>query len=162
MRTFSNPGELLDAAGSRLGRSGYRAVRQHDVDAFAALTGDRQWIHVDPARAQAGPFGGTVAHGMYTLSLVVPMLAEVFTVEGVAAVLHKGFDRVRFAAPVPVGARVRLVADLRSAVARARGFTEAVVSAAVEVEGQDRPVCTADLRLLYREEVVGGWVPLAS
>lgn len=162
MRTFSSPGELLGAAGTRLGGSAYQTVLQHDIDVFAVLTGDRQWIHVDPDRARTGPFGGPVAHGMYTLSLVVPMLAEVFTVGGVAAVLHKGFDRVRFAAPVPVGARVRLVADLKSAAARARGFTEVVVSVAVEVDGQDRPVCTADLRLLYQEEVVAEWLPLAS
>ena len=122
MRTFSTPGELVAAAGSRLGASRYQTVLQHDVDVFAALTGDRQWIHIDPVRARSGPFGGPIAHGMYTLSLVVPLLTEVFTVDGAALVLNKGFDRVRFAAPVPVGARVRLVADLRSAVARVRGL----------------------------------------
>jgi acyl dehydratase len=160
MRIFSSPGELAAVEGSRLGESAYQTVLQHDVDVFAALTGDNQWIHVDPARAASGPFGGTIAHGMYTLSLVVPMLAEVFTVDS-ALVLNKGFDRVRFATPVPVGARVRVVADLRSATARARGFTEAVVGVAIEVDGQDVPVCTADLRLLYQEEVAAEW-PLAS
>jgi acyl dehydratase len=160
MRTFSSPGELATVEGARLGESAYQTVLQHDIDVFAALTGDNQWIHVDPARAASGPFGGTVAHGLYTLSLVVPMLAEVFTVES-ALVLNKGFDRVRFAAPVPVGARVRLVATLRSATARARGFTEAVVGVAIEVDGQDWPVCTADIRLLYQEEVAAEW-PLAS
>jgi len=162
MRTFSGPGELVDAIGATLGTSSYQTVLQHDVDVFAALTGDLQWIHIDPERARSGPFGGPVAHGMYTLSLIVPMLASVFTVDGVSAVVHKGFDRVRFSAPVPVGARVRVSAELRSAVVRARGFTEAVVAAAVEVEGREWPVCTADLRLLYQEEVTEGWVPLAS
>lgn len=162
MKTFSSPGELVTAAGTALGASSYQTVLQHDVDVFAALTGDMQWIHVDPRRAGAGPFGGPVAHGMYTLSLVVPLLTEVFSVAGVSMVVHKGFDRVHFASPVPVGARVRVVADLTSATARARGFTEAVVAVAVEVEGEEWPACTADLRLLYQEEVAQEWVPLAS
>lgn len=162
MRTFSTPGELAGATGTALGTSSYQTVSQHDVDVFAALTGDLQWIHIDPERARSGPFGGPVAHGMYTLSLVIPLLAEVFSVDGASVVVHKGFDRVRFASPVPVGARVRVSADLKSAAARARGFTEAVVAVAVEVEGEQWPVCTADLRLLYQEEVAPGWVPLAS
>lgn len=162
MRTFSTPGELVDAAGTTLGASAYQTVTQHDVDVFAALTGDLQWIHIDPKRARSGPFGGPVAHGMYTLSIVIPLLSEVFAVDGVAVVVHKGFDRVRFASPVPVGARVRVVADLKSATPRARGFTEAVVAVAVEIEGEQWPVCTADLRLLYQEEVAEEWVPLAS
>jgi acyl dehydratase len=162
MRTFSTPGELVSSAGSRLGKSSYQPVLQHDVDVFAVLTGDRQWIHVDPARARSGPFGGPIVHGMYLLSLVLPMLTEVFTVDGVALVLNKGFDRVRFASPVAVGAQVRLSADLKSATPRPRGFTEAVIATAIEVEGQEWPVCTADLRLLYQEEVAEGWLPLAS
>jgi acyl dehydratase len=92
----------------------------------------------------------------------VPLLAEAFTVGGASVVVHEGFDRVRFLSPVPVGARVRVVADLRSADARDRGFTEAVVGVAVEAEGEEWPVCTADLRLLYQEEVGEEWVPIAS
>jgi acyl dehydratase len=163
MRTFATPSELLRAAGSRLGESGYQTVLQHDVDVFAALTGDHQWIHIDPARARSGPFGGPVAHPAYTLSLVVPLLTEVFSVDGADLVVNQGFDKVRFATPVPVGARVRLVADLRSAVAHGPGATEAVVRAAIHVEGQDLPACTAEIRLLYQEEVAREWVPpLAS
>lgn len=162
MRTFSGPGELVGAAGTTLGTSSYQTVLQHDVDVFAALTGDQQWIHIDPARARSGPFGGPVAQGMYTLSLVVPMLAELFTVGGAAVLVHQGFDRVRFAAPVAVGARVRLSAALRSAAVRAPGFTDAVVAVTVEVEGQERPACTADLRLLFQEEAAQEWLPLAS
>ena len=162
MRTFSTPGELVGSVGTRLGRSSYQVVLQHDVDVFAALTGDRQWIHVDPRRAAAGPFGGPVAHGMYLLSLVPPMLTELYSVDGASLVLNKGFDRVRFLSPVPVGARLRLAAELKSATPRARGFTEAVIATALEVEGQEWPVCTADLRLLYQEEVAAQWEPLAS
>jgi acyl dehydratase len=162
MKTFSTPGELVRSVGTKLGRSSYQPVLQHDIDVFAALTGDRQWIHVDPERARSGPFGGPIVHGMYLLSLVVPMLAEVYTVDGASLVLNKGFDRVRFASPVAVGSRIRLSADLRSAQARPRGFTEAVISTAIEVAGQEWPVCTADLRLLYQEEVASEWMPLAS
>jgi acyl dehydratase len=162
MRTFSNPGELVRSVGTKLGRSSYQPVLQHDIDVFAALTGDRQWIHVDPARARSGPFGGPIAHGMYLLSLVLPMLAEVYTVDGATLVLNKGFDRVRFASPVAVGSRIRLSADLKSAQVRPKGFTEAVISTAIEVAGQEWPVCTADLRLLYQEEVASEWLPLAS
>jgi acyl dehydratase len=162
MRTFSAPGELVEAAGSELGKSPYQAVLQHDVDVFAALTGDRQWIHSDPARARSGPFGAPVAHGAYLLSLVPPMLTELYTVDSASLVLNKGFDRVRFLSPVPVGSRIRLAASLKSATPRPKGFTEAVLATAIEVAGQDWPVCTADLRLLYQEEVADGWMPLAS
>jgi acyl dehydratase len=162
MRTFSAPGELVEAAGTQLGKSSCQTVLQHDVDVFAALTGDRQWIHADPARARSGPFGAPVAHGLYLLSLVPPMLAELYTVDCVSVVLNKGFDRVRFLSPVPVGSRIRLAANLRSATPRPRGFTEAVIATAIEVEGQEWPVCTADLRLLYQEEVADEWMPHAS
>jgi acyl dehydratase len=162
MRTFSTLGELVESAGTRLGCSPYQNVLQHDVDVFAALTGDHQWIHVDPARASSGPFGAPVAHGMYLLSLVLPMLTELYTVDSASLVLNKGFDRVRFLSPVPVGSRIRLTAGLKSATPRPRGFTEAVIATALEVAGQRWPVCTADLRLLYQEEVAEEWLPLAS
>lgn len=162
MRTFSTPGELVRSAGTRLGKSPYQVVLQHDVDVFAALTGDHQWIHVDLTKARSGPFGGPVAHGLYLLSLVPPLLGEVYRVDGASLVVNKGFDRVRFLTPVPVGSRVRLAAELKSAARRAQGFTEAVIATALEVEGQEWPVCTADLRLLYQEEVAEGWIALAS
>ena len=162
MKTFSNPGELAGAVGTTLGTSSYQTVLQHDVDVFAALTGDLQWIHIDLAKARSGPFGGPVAHEMYTLSLLLPMLGDVFTVDSVATVVHRGFDNVRFSAPVPVGARVRVSAEVRAADTRAQGFTEVVLAAAVEVEGQQGSACTADLRLLYQEEVASGWLPLVS
>jgi acyl dehydratase len=151
VRLFADPGELLAAVGSRLGESGPRVISQDEVDAFAALTDDRQWIHVDPDRARRGPFGGAIVHGMLTLSLIVSLLDEVFRVDGVALVLNKGFDRVRFAGPVPVGARVRLIADLAEAAARAHGFTEAVIAVAMLVDGQERPAYRASVRLLYQE-----------
>lgn len=150
MRVFGHPSELRCAVGERLGCSDLRRIEQRHVDAFGELTGDRQWIHVDPERAGGGPFGGPIAHGLFTLSLIVPMLAEVFRVDGAALVVNKGFDRVRFGAPVPVGARVRLVADLAEAAPRARGFTEAVLAVALEIDGRSRPAYTATVRLLYQ------------
>jgi acyl dehydratase len=162
MRIFSRPGELVRSVGTRLGKSSYQPILQHDIDVFAALTGDRQWIHVDPARARSGPYGGPVVHSMYLLSLVVPALTELFTVDGASLVLNKGFDSVRFLSPVLVGSRVRVGAELKSAAQRGKGCTEVVIATTMEVEGQEWPVCAADLRLLYQEEVAETWLPLAS
>lgn len=152
MKVFAQPDELLDVVGQRLGASEFRAIEQPQIDAFAAITGDTQWIHTDPERAKAGPFGGAIAHGMLTLSLGIVLLDEVFRVDGVTMVLNKGFDRVRFATPVPAGARVRLVADLTEVKRHAYGYTEAILAVALEIEDQDRPAYTAHTRLLYREE----------
>src|SRR3954462_6935090 len=89
--------------GQTLGTSSWRSITQADVDTFASLTGDDQWIHVDPERARAGPFGATIAHGYFTLSLSPEFLDEVLTVKDAAVVLNYGSNRVRFPAPVPVG-----------------------------------------------------------
>ena len=151
MRLFANPAELATAAGNRLGESEFRVVEQEAIDTFAAVTGDRQWIHTDPDRAAAGPFGGAIAHGMLTLSLGIALLDKVFQVDDVTLVLNKGFDRVRFATPVPAGARVRLVVDLLETKRYTRGYTEAILAVALEIEDQARPAYTAHTRLLYRE-----------
>jgi acyl dehydratase len=151
MRVFAGPGELAAAVGQRLGASGFRTVEQHEIDAFAAVTGDTQWIHVDAERAGTGPFGRTIAHGMLTLSLGIALLAEVFRVDGAKVLLHKGFDRVRFTTPVPSGARVRLVVSLDEVRPQPRGYTEAVLAVTLEVEGQTRPAYTAQIRMLYQE-----------
>jgi acyl dehydratase len=148
---FSHPRALAAAAGTRLGVSAYREVPRCDIDTFGELTGDRQWIHHDAERAADGPFGTVVAHGMLSLSLVVPMLFSLFVVDGSALVLHKGLDQVRFWAPVPAGARLRLAADLVSVSVRPRGYVEATVAASLELA--DGPVaCSARIRLLYQEE----------
>lgn len=151
IRTFASPGDLVLFTDKRLGATEFRPVEQHLIDAFAGVTGDRQWIHTDPERAAAGPFGAPIAHGMLTLSLGIALLPEVFRVDGVNLVLHKGFDRVRFGVPVPAGARVRLVADLAEVRTHARGFTEAVLAVTLEIEGQSRPAYTALARMLYQE-----------
>ena len=107
--------ELEGATDRELGTSGWHRIEQRHVDLFADATGDHQWIHVDPERAAAGPFGGTIAHGYLTLSMLPMLMSEVMTVEGARMGVNYGAERVRFTAPVPVGSEVRLHATLRSA-----------------------------------------------
>jgi acyl dehydratase len=142
--------EAAPLAGTSLGSTGWRLLDQETVTGFGRLTGDEQWIHVDPERAAAGAFGGTVAHGLLTLSLLPGMVDELFTVDGVDLVLNKGFGRVRFLAPVPVGARVRGVVRLVSAEPRAQGFWELVFHVDVQVDDRTALALSADLILLYR------------
>jgi acyl dehydratase len=136
-------GELV---GIELGPSSWIDVTQERVDAFAAATGDLQWIHVDPERAADGPFGTTIAHGFLTLSLCVPMLYEVLP-PARGMVVNYGVNRVRFPAPVPSGARIRgrlLVREVEVTMHGERVTIEAVV----ECEGADKPVCVAELLVL--------------
>src|SRR5258706_16026070 len=107
MRVFANFDELRGAAGGHLGYSAWRKVEQPQVSEFAEVTDDRQWIHVDPQRAAAGPFGGTIAHGYLVLSLVPSFAAEIYRVEGARMGVNYGLNRVRFPSPVPVGSAIR-------------------------------------------------------
>ncbi|WP_432476899.1 MaoC family dehydratase [Nocardioides sp. GXQ0305] len=147
MRTFTTLDEVAEAAGQEVGTSEWLAVDQERVDRFADATDDHQWIHVDQERAAQGPFGGTIAHGFLTLSLLPHFAAEVFRLETPGARLNYGLDKVRFPAPVPVGARLRShvrfgeVTDLPSG-------KQLVVHHTVEIEGpdgqvQDKPACVA-------------------
>jgi acyl dehydratase len=133
-------------ARTRLGPSRWLEVDQERIDRFAAATEDRQGIHIDPVAAKAGPFGTTVAHGFLTLSLVVPLLYEVAPPDDVV-LLNYGVDRVRFPAAVPAGARIRAIFDV-VAVDDVPGGRQAAVTATVECEGGDKPVCVA--QLLFR------------
>jgi acyl dehydratase len=143
--------ELASHVGSVLGHSSWRAISQGDVDAFAALTGDRQWIHVDPQRAAAGPFGGTIAYGYLTLSFATLFLDEVLTVDGAGLVLNYGSNRVRYPAPVPVGSRVRASIELQ-AVDDVAGGIQTTFRLTFEVEGQAKPGCVADIVYRYYAE----------
>ncbi|WP_325051381.1 MaoC family dehydratase [Streptomyces corynorhini] len=134
-----------------MGASGWRTIDQRQVDLFAEATDDHQWIHVDRDRAAEGPFGTTVAHGFLTLSLLSALTAEVLEVSGVAQAVNHRVDRVRFRAPVPVGSRLRASVRLLSVRPRPRGFTEAVVSVAIELE-DGRVACTAEQTTLYADE----------
>jgi acyl dehydratase len=139
--------ELTARAGLQLGASDYHLVTQAAIDAFADATGDRQWIHTDPERASAGPFGGTIAHGYYTLSLAPVLLAEVVPLERFAMVVNYGLDRVRFPAPLPVGERVRMRVAL-DAVDHVGGGVQLSMTLTFEREAGGKPVCVA--QALYR------------
>ena len=130
--------------GLELGPSSWREVDQRRIDAFAEATDDRQWIHVDPARAADGPFGTTIAHGYLTLSLLVPFAYELLPVAGAALAVNYGLNRVRFPAPVPVGSRVRARFRVEE-VTDVAGGVQATLSAVVEREGGDKPVCWAEV-----------------
>jgi acyl dehydratase len=137
---------LSDLVGRELGPTSWIEVTQQRINAFAAATDDPQWIHVDPARAAAGPFGTTIAHGFLTLSLCIPMLEEVLPAGGSMAVNY-GTNRVRFPAPVPSGSRIRgrfrvLAVDDVDLGRRA------TVEATLELEGADKPACVAELVIL--------------
>jgi acyl dehydratase len=144
MRTFRGLDELRTAVGTHLGHSAWHTVTQEQVDLFAEATGDHQWIHVDPERAQHGPFGGTIAHGYLTLSLVPMLAGEVYTVEGITMGVNYGSDKVRFPAIVPVGSRIRAGVELLSLEPGAGGeLVRARVT--VEVEGATKPACVAEV-----------------
>jgi acyl dehydratase len=142
MRVFDGLDALGAAAGQHLGDSAWHEVTQEQIDLFARATGDHQWIHVDPARAAAGPFGAPVAHGFLTLSLI-PMLArEVYEVRGLAMGVNYGCDKVRFPAPVTVGSRVRAGVELLEVTPRGFG-SQVTTRVSVEIEGGDKPACVA-------------------
>jgi acyl dehydratase len=134
--------ELKRLVGQELGTSSWVDVDQDRINRFADATDDHQWIHVDVERAKAGPFGGPIAHGYLTLSLIIPMFDGVLQVDGVAMGVNYGLNKVRFPAPVPSGSRIRLTATLAE-VEEIPGGVQAVVDALIEVEGGTKPVCVA-------------------
>src|SRR6187200_1437764 len=109
MRTFGTVEEIESAVGEEIGTTEWVEITQERVDRFADATDDHQWIHVDPERARSGPFGGTIAHGYLTLALLIPLWTEVLTITGIAMAVNYGLNKVRFPAPLPVGAKIRLV-----------------------------------------------------
>lgn len=135
-------------AGRHLGTSAWHRVEQTRVQRFADATGDQQWIHVDLARATAGPFGGPIAHGYLTLSMAPMLLWEVLEVTGASRIVNYGLDKVRFPAPVPVGARVR--GDWTCcAVEEVPGGVQATLGLVVELEGSEKPACAAQILFRY-------------
>jgi acyl dehydratase len=142
MRTITGLDELRRAEGETLGTSGWHEVTQDAIDAFADVTGDHQWIHVDPQRAAGTPFGGTIAHGYYTLSLAPMLTEQVLRLDGFAFAVNYGLDRVRFPAALPVGARVRMTAKL-AGLEDVPGGAQMTLELTFEREGGDKPVCVA-------------------
>jgi acyl dehydratase len=143
MLTITGIDELKAKVGEELGVSDWREVTQDEINAFADATGDHQWIHVDPERAAQTPFGGTIAHGLYTLSLGPRFSYEAYSLEGFAFGLNYGYDRVRFPAPLPVDSQVRMRATL-SSVDEVPGGIQIKVTQTFEVEGGEKPVCVAE------------------
>ena len=139
---------LTEKVGQTVGTSSWHTVRQEDIDLFAKLTGDEQWIHTDPARAAKGPFGATVQHGFLTLGLATGLLWEVCTVDGFSVILNYGVNKVRFPAPLRVGSRIRMHVEVAE-VKPLDGGAEAVYRLTYEVEGEPKPCCVADLVFRY-------------
>jgi acyl dehydratase len=135
--------ELKSKVGEELGVSDWVEVTQEAIDAFADATGDHQWIHVDPQRAKDTPFGGTIAHGLYTLSLGPQLSYSLFEVQGVAFGLNYGYNKVRYPAPLPVGSKVRMRATL-TAADDIPGGLQMTITQTFEREGGDKPVCVAE------------------
>jgi acyl dehydratase len=135
--------DLKARVGQELGVSDWLEVTQEAIDAFADATGDHQWIHVDPERAKETPFGGTIAHGLYTLSLGPQFSYALFEVTGVAFGLNYGYNKVRYPAPLPVGSKVRMRAEL-TAADDIPGGIQLTVTQTFEREGGDKPVCVAE------------------
>jgi acyl dehydratase len=142
MRTITGLDELKRAEGEELGVSDWHQVTQKDIDAFAEATGDHQWIHVDPERAKETPFGGTIAHGYYTLSLAPKLNDEIFEMDGFVMAINYGLNKVRFPAPVPVDSRIRMRAKLAE-LEDIPGGAQMVMELTFEREGGDKPVCVA-------------------
>jgi acyl dehydratase len=147
VRTFTDIDQLSAAVGDELGSSEWFEIDQARVDLFADATDDHQWIHVDQERAAAGPFGGTIAHGYMTLSLIPALSSTIFRIETDGARLNYGLNKVRFPNPVKVGKRVRAHATLAEMVDVAAG-KQLVVRYTIEIEGEDKPACVAETVVL--------------
>ena len=144
MKVFNGVPELEAAVGTHLGWSDWHEISQDQVQMFADATGDHQWIHLDVERAKRGPFGGTIAHGYLTLSLLPMLVAEIYRVGGVKMGVNYGADKLRFPSPVPVGSKVRGGVEILAVKPISLGFQ---VSSRVTIErdGGDKPACVVDM-----------------
>jgi acyl dehydratase len=143
MLTINGIEDLKGRVGQELGVSDWHEVSQAEIDAFAEATDDHQFIHVDPERAKQTPFGSTIAHGLYTLSLGPKFSYEMFSVDNVAFGINYGYEKIRFPAPVPVDSKVRMRAELLS-VDDIPGGAQFKVKQTYEIEGAEKPACVAE------------------
>ena len=150
MTTITGLDQLKEAEGQELGTSGWHEVTQKDIDTFADVTGDHQWIHIDVDRAKETPFGGTIAHGYYTLSLAPKFSEEIMKFEGFAFAINYGLNKVRFPAPLPVGSKVRMTAKLAN-VEDIQGGAQVTMALTFETEGGEKPVCVAETLARFYE-----------
>jgi len=149
MRTFESLDALVAAKGEELGTSSWVEITQEAVNLFADATGDHQWIHVDVDKAKAGPFGGTIAHGFMTLSLLPRLMHEIYTVKGIKLAINYGLNKVRFPSPVPVGSKVRATSTLVDAENVGNDTVQLTVSTVIAIEGAAKPACVAESVLRY-------------
>jgi len=143
VKVFNGLDEFVAAAGSELGPTDWMEITQDRVNLFADATDDHQWIHVDPERAADGPFGGTIAHGLLTLSLLPHFTHQLYRVDNVKLAVNYGYNKVRFITPVRVGANVRARAAI-SDVAQLDGAVQATMTVTVEIEGSEKPAAVAE------------------
>jgi acyl dehydratase len=148
MKIYDDLAAFATAAGSELGCTDWLVVDQARIDQFAGATGDQQWIHTDVERAASGPFGGTIAHGLLTLSLLPVFLHELYEVRGVRMAINYGFNKVRFVTPVPVGSKLRGRATIRE-VATVPGGVQAKLAVTIELDGAAKPACVAESVVRY-------------
>jgi acyl dehydratase len=144
-----HPSDLLAYVGRRLGTSEWTTIGQNQIDRFAAVTGDDNWIHVDTARAARDlPGGRTIAHGFLTLSMTAALTRQIIEVGSAARIINYGVENVRFPATVPAGSRIRLTLDLAQGEHRPDGGYRFTLKSTVEADGQSKPVCVFDKLLL--------------
>jgi acyl dehydratase len=143
MRVFTSLEEITDAIGEELGTSDWITIDQDRVNRCADATDDHQWIHVDLEQAQAGPFGGTIAHGYLTLSLLPWFANQIFALDTPGPKLNYGLNKVRFPAPVPVGKRIRATATI-SGITDLPAGTQLTLGWVIEIEDQPKPACVAE------------------
>ena len=141
--TFNSLDEVKAAVGTQVGLSDWFEVSHERINTFADGTDDHQWIHVDPERAANGPFGGTIAHGLLTLSLLPHFTHQLYTVDNIAMAVNYGYNKVRFITPVRVGSKIRARAEIAK-VDQLDGAVQATVPVTVEIEGSDKPAAVAE------------------
>jgi acyl dehydratase len=140
---------LKALAATDIGHTEWLEITQDRVDLFAEATDDHQWIHVDPAKAADGPFGGTIAHGYLTLSLIIPLFNELLTINGMAMSVNYGLNKVRFPSPVRVGAKIRLHGAVASVTEVKGDGVEMLIDFTIEIDGSDKPACVAQVVLRH-------------
>jgi acyl dehydratase len=150
-KVYDSPVELMGQEGALLGPTDWLLIDQERVNGFAEVTGDHQWIHVDPVKAKDGPFGSTIAHGYLTMSLANFFLPDLIEVRGFSHAVNVGADRLRFLSPVKVGSHIRAVGEIIT-VEEIKGGVQSVVRVTIEIQGSEKPACVIDTISRYYPE----------
>ena len=150
-KVYDSPVELMGQEGALLGPTDWLLIDQDRVNGFAEVTGDHQWIHVDPVKAKDGPFGGTIAHGYLTMSLATFFLPDLIEVRGFSHAVNVGADRLRFLSPLKVGSHIRAVGEIMT-VEEIKGGVQSVVRVTIEIQGSEKPACVLDTISRYYPE----------